>query len=198
SIDSRLNLLTATILELQEALSSYEITSRELVQLYLGRIDKVNHKGPELNAVIEINPDALRIAEQLDKERRKRNDKSRSLLYGIPILVKDNIATYGKMNTTAGSFALLGSKVPRDATIIDLLIRAGAIILGKTNLSEWANFRSYNVTRNGWSARGNITRSAYVEDGETSGSSSGSAVAVSIGLCSVALGENIDLCYISN
>ncbi|CAF4566595.1 unnamed protein product, partial [Didymodactylos carnosus] len=142
--------------------NSYEITSRQLVELYLKRIDDVNHKGPELNAVIEINPDALEIAEQLDKERIKFNDKSRSLLHGIPILVKDNIATYDKLNTTCGSHALLGSKVPRDATVIDRLKRAGAIILGKTNLSEWANFRSFNVTRDGWSARGGITRSAYI------------------------------------
>ncbi|RUO95916.1 amidase signature domain-containing protein [Jimgerdemannia flammicorona] len=184
-----IDLLNADINQLQKLLSTGKLTSVELVKMYLERIDKVNKKGPALNAIIETNPDAIAIARRLDIERKMKGP--RGPLHGIPILVKDNIATFDKMNTTAGSFALLGSKVPRDAHVIAKLRRAGAIILGKTNLSEWANFRSSNNT-NGWSARGGQTKSAYVLNGDPCGSSSGSGVATSIGLAAVSLGTETD------
>ncbi|CAF1207123.1 unnamed protein product [Rotaria sordida] len=170
-----------------DAMHNNKITSKQLVELYLQRIDQVNLKGPSLHALIETNPDALTIAHRLDHERNRRGK-----LHGIPIIVKDNMATYDKLNTTAGSYALLGSKVSRDAFVVQQLRKAGAIILGKASLSEWSNFRSLVVPRNGVSGRGGVSKSAYVTDGDPSGSSSGSAIAVSIGLCTVALGTETD------
>ena len=140
-----------------EDLSACRYSSSDLVRWYLNRIDAVNQQGSHpLHAVIETNPDALDIADALDEERRING--SRSYLHGIPILIKDSIATDDKMETTAGSLALVGSRVPRDAFIVQKLRQAGAIILGKASLSEWSNIRSENGTRGGWSARGGASR----------------------------------------
>ena len=150
---------------------------------YLARIEEVN---PILNAVIEINPDALTIAASLDEQRK--TGKVIGPLHGVPILLKDNIATFDKMNTTAGSFSLLGAKVTQDSTMAAKLRKAGVIILGKANLSQWANYRSSNST-NGWTSRGGQTTGAYYPMQDPSGSSSGSAVSSSIGLAMAALGS---------
>lgn len=182
-----------TIAEIQEALQAGELSSVQLVEAYLRRIRELN---PLLRAVIELNPDALQQAERADRQRRRFKKKgwSRHIiggLQGIPVLLKDNIATRDKLNTTAGSYALLGSKVPKDASVVARLRRAGAIILGKANLSEWANFRSSNPS-NGWSARGGQTKNPYVLSADPSGSSTGSAVAVAANLVAVALGTETD------
>jgi amidase len=174
-----------TIDELQRKMAAGELTARALASAYLERIAEVDRSGPKLNAVIELNPDALAIAEQLDAERRA--GKVRGPLHGIPILIKDNIATLDQMQTTAGSLALVGSRPPRDAHVVVRLRAAGAVILGKTNLSEWANFRGTGST-SGWSARGGQTRNPYALDRNPSGSSSGSAAAVSANLCVAAIG----------
>ncbi|CAF4806362.1 unnamed protein product [Rotaria sp. Silwood1] len=179
--------ITATIKSLAEDLSACRYSSFDLVRWYLTRIDAVNRKGfYPLHAVIETNPDALMIAEMLDQERHIFG--SRSLLHGIPILIKDNIATNDKMETTAGSLALVGSRVPRDAFIVERLRQAGAIILGKTSLTEWSNYKSDSSTREGWSARGGLSSSAYVANGDPSGSSSGSAISTSAGLSAATIG----------
>jgi amidase len=149
--------ITASIKTLAEDLAACRYSSSDLIRWYLSRIDAVNRQGSHpLHAVIETNPDALDIADALDQERRING--SRSYLHGIPILVKDNIATDDKMETTAGSLALVGSRVPRDAFTIQKLRQAGAIILGKSSLTEWANIKSENGTRGGWSARGGLSR----------------------------------------
>jgi amidase len=179
----------ATITGLQEKMESGELTSVQLTTAYLARIAEVDRAGPKLNAVIELNPDALAIAEQLDAERKA--GKVRGPLHGIPILLKDNIATADKMETTAGSLALVGAKPPRDATLVRQLRAAGAVILGKTNLSEWANFRG-EKSISGWSGRGGQTRNPYALDRSPSGSSSGSAAAVAANLCVVAVGTETD------
>jgi amidase len=145
----------ATITELQKKMESGKLTARSIVEEYLDRIKRIDKEGPELNAIIELNPDALTIADSLDDERR--TEGSRGPLHGIPILLKDNIDTADKMMTTAGSLALEGSTPSQDAFIVQRLRAAGAIILGKTNLSEWANFRSTQST-SGWSRRGGLTR----------------------------------------
>jgi amidase len=179
-----------SIPELQAAMASGELTSKQLVMGYLNRIDSLNRL---LHSVIETNPDAISIAEDLDRERRRGH--VRGPLHGIPILVKDNIATDDRMETTAGSFALVGSQVPADAVIIQRLRDAGAVILGKANLGEWANFRGSDIAYPlavGWSARGGNTINAY-DLGYTSwGSSSGSANGVAANLCSVAVGTETD------
>ena len=175
----------ATIDELQRQMAAGELTARQLTAAYLARIKEIDQSGPKLRAVIEINPEALAIAEQRDAERRA--GKVRGPLHGIPILIKDNIATADRMETTAGSLALVGARPPRDAFIVTRLRDAGAVILGKTNLSEWANFRGSNST-SGWSGRGGQTRNPYALDRNPSGSSSGSAVAVSANLCVAAIG----------
>ncbi|CAF0897399.1 unnamed protein product [Rotaria sordida] len=181
------DLLTASISSLARDLSNCRYSSTDLVRWYLMRIDAVNRRGSHpLYAVIETNPDALMIANTLDQQRQSTGP--RSSLHGIPILVKDNVATNDKMQTTAGSLALIGARVVRDAHVVDRLRQAGAIILGKTSLSEWSNFRSMNKSREGWSPRGGPASSAYVANGDPSGSSSGSAVAVSAGLCAAAVG----------
>lgn len=154
---------------------------------YLARIAEVN---PILHAVNEVNPDALAIAADLDAKRAAGT--TLGPLHGIPILIKDNIATADKMNNTAGSFALLGAKVPRDSTLAAKLRKAGAIILGKTNLSQWANYRSSNSS-NGWTAIGGQTYGAYYPNMDPSGSSSGSGVSSSIGLALAALGSEVCL-----
>lgn len=174
-------LLEATLDELRHGLDSHRFTSVDLTKAYLARIHEVN---AQLHAVNEINPDALKIAAQLDKSRSQGN---LGPLHGIPVLIKDNIATHDKMNNTAGSYALLGAKVPEDSTIAAKLRKAGAIILGKANLSQWANFRSDN-TSNGWTAIGGQTIGPYYPGQDPSGSSSGSGVSSAIGLAWACLG----------
>jgi amidase len=178
-----------TIAELQELMASGKETSESLVAAYLKRIEEIDRGGPRLNAVIETNPDALAIARELDRERREKGP--RGPLHGIPVLIKDNIDTADLMETTAGSLALLGSKPVRDAFVAGRLRAAGAVILGKTNLSEWANFRSSHST-SGWSGRGGQTRNPYALDRNPSGSSSGSAAAVSANLTAIAVGTETD------
>ncbi len=178
-----------TIGHLSSAMSSGRLTAASLARQYLRRIHDLDKSGPKLNSVIELNPDAISIAEALDFERRKSG--SRGPLHGIPILIKDNIATRDKMQTTAGSLALVGAVPPSDAFLVKRLRAAGAVILGKTNMTEWANFRSTHAT-SGWSSRGGLTLSPYLLDRNPSGSSSGSAVAVSANLCAVAVGTETD------
>ena len=183
-----------TIAQLQEGLRSGRYTSVALVDRYIARIEELNLKQPELRAVLEINPDAHAIAEALDAERKKK--RARGPLHGIPILLKDNIGTADKMTTTAGSLALEGSIPARDAFIAARLRAAGAVLLGKTNLSEWANFRSDRST-SGWSSRGGQCRNPYALDRCPSGSSSGSAVAAAANLCAAAVGSETDGSIIS-
>lgn len=174
---------------LQAGLHYGRWTSRRLVDLYAERIRNLDKTGPALHAIIEFNPDAARIADELDAERRASGP--RSALHGIPVLLKDNIDTGDAMMTSAGSLALATAPAPRDAYIVERLRQAGAIILGKTNLSEWANFRSTKST-SGWSARGGQCRNPYVLDRNPCGSSSGSAVAISASLAAVAVGTETD------
>jgi amidase len=174
-----------TISQLQAKMERAELTSRAVTQLYLDQISKIDKNGPMLNAVIEINPDALSIAAVLDEERKK--GKLRGPLHGIPILIKDNINTADKMQTTAGAIALEGNIAESDAFLVKQLRNAGAVILGKTNLSEWANFRSTRSS-SGWSSRGGQTRNPYILDRSPCGSSSGSGVAVAANLCAVSVG----------
>jgi amidase len=178
-----------TIGSLREKLASGKYTSEQLVQLYLKRIEEIDATGPQLNSVIEINPDAVAIAVEMDIEMK--SGKSRGPLHGIPILIKDNIDTADKMQTTAGSLALEGNIASKDAFVVKKLREAGAIIIGKTNLSEWANFRS-TQSCSGWSSRGGQTKNAYILDHNPCGSSAGSGVAVSANLCVVAVGTETD------
>jgi amidase len=178
-----------TISELQSMMTAGELTSRRLVELYLERIDAIDRNGPKVNSVIETNPDALAIALLLDNERRR--GKTRGPLHGIPILIKDNIDTHDRMQTTSGSLALEGHFAPRDAFIVRKLRSAGAVIFGKTNLSEWANFRGKHSV-SGWSSRGGLTRNPYVLDRTACGSSSGSGAAVAANLCAAAIGTETD------
>lgn len=178
-----------TIDSLQQKMRDGSYTSRQITELYLKRIELIDKNGPKLNSVIEINPDALAIADAMDKERKA--GKIRSAMHGIPVLIKDNIDTADKMETTAGALALVGNRAPKDAFIVSQLRKAGAVILGKTNLSEWANFRSTRST-SGWSSRGGQTHNPYILNRNPSGSSSGSAVAVSANLCAVSIGTETD------
>lgn len=164
-------------------------TSRRLVELYLVRIGEVDRVAGGVNAVIELNPDALAIAERCDAERRE--GRARGPLHGIPVMIKDNIDSGDRMMTTAGSLALLGSRAPRDAFILARLREAGAVLIGKTNLSEWANYRA-DRSSSGWSGRGRQTRNPYALDRNPCGSSSGSAAAVSANLCAVTIGTETD------
>jgi amidase len=186
SLATAANFIEATIPELQELMSSGMLTSVQLTTSYLERIATFN---PLLHAVIETNPDALTIAAALDAERQ--SGRLRGPLHGIPILVKDNLATADKMQTTAGSLALVGSMVPSDSVVVNRLRAAGAVILGKANLSEWANFRG-NAPFNGWSARGGFTRDPYLLSFDPCGSSSGSAVAAATNLCAATVGTETD------
>lgn len=179
----------ATISGLQEGMAEGRFTARDLVLRYSERIEAIDRGGPRLRSVIEVNPDAEAIAAALDAERRVRG--ARGPLHGIPVLLKDNIDTGDRMQTTAGSLALLGSRPARDAFVAQRLREAGAVILGKANLSEWANIRSHRSV-SGWSARGGQTRHPYVLTHNPCGSSSGSAVAVSASLCVAALGTETD------
>jgi amidase len=174
-----------SITDLQARMQSGKSTARDLCQQYLARIAEINTKGPAINAVIEVNPDALTLADTLDKERKA--GKLRGPMHGIPVLIKDNIDTGDKMQTTAGALALAGNHAAKDAFVAQQLRAAGAIILGKTNLSEWANFRSTH-SASGWSSRGGQTHNPYVLDRTPSGSSAGSGSAASASLCAAAVG----------
>lgn len=179
----------ATIAQLQERMQSGRATARSLAEQYIARIEAIDRGGPALRSVLELNPDALDIADQLDAERKARGP--RGPLHGVPLLLKDNIATADRMMTTAGSLALAGVKPPKDAFLVARLRQAGAVILGKTNLSEWANFRSTRST-SGWSGRGGQTRNPYALDRNPSGSSSGSGAAVAANLAAAAIGTETD------
>src|SRR3954469_4205976 len=185
----RFDLEEATIAVLQQRMQSGQETSRSLVDKYLARIEALDRSGPALHSVLEVNPDARTIADQLDAERK--SGRTRGPMHGIPILIKDNIATADRMMTTAGSLALAGAKPPKDAFIVTRLRDAGAVILGKTNLSEWANFRSTHST-SGWSGRGGQTRNPYALDRNPSGSSSGSGAATAANLAAAAVGTETD------
>ena len=189
----------ATITDIQRRTTAGELSAHSLVQAYLARIDEIDdscsrtacekQKATGLNAVIEINPGALAIADELDKERKSKGP--RGPMHGIPVLIKDNIDTADAMQTTAGSLVLVGSKPAQDSAVARKLRDAGAVIVGKTNLSEWANIRSSHST-SGWSGRGGQTKNPYALDRNPCGSSSGSGAAVSANLCTVAVGTETD------
>jgi amidase len=184
-IAPEVNLDEFTVVDLQEKMQSGELTSKAITEFYLKKIDQIDKHGPTINAVIELNPDALSIAAQLDLERS--GNKVRGPLHGIPVLIKDNINTGDQMFTTAGSIALEGNRSAKDAFIISKLRESGAVLLGKTNLSEWANFRSTRSS-SGWSSRGGQTKNPYALERNPCGSSSGSGAAVSANLCAIAIG----------
>jgi amidase len=179
----------ASVAQLQQWMQERRYTSRRLVDLYLDRIAKIDRSGPSLKSVIETNPEAQSIADALDAERKAKGP--RGPLHGIPVLIKDNIDTADRMSTTAGSLALEGSIAPRDAFVVERLRRAGAVILGKTNLSEWANFRSTKST-SGWSARGGQVKNAYILDRNPCGSSSGTGTAIAANLSAIGVGTETD------
>jgi amidase len=178
-----------TIADFQSGLASGKFTSRSITENYLARIEAVDKNGPGVNSVIEINPDALALAEAADKARQ--SGSTRGPLHGIPVLIKDNIDTADRMQTTAGSLALFGSRPAQDAFVAQKLRAAGAVVLGKTNLSEWANIRSAHST-SGWSGRGGLTRNPYALDRNACGSSSGTGAAVAANLCVVGVGTETD------
>jgi amidase len=178
-----------TIAELQSGFASGKYSAHNLTEKYLSRISEIDQHGPMLNSIIELNPDALAIADALDKERKEKG--ARGPLHGIPVVIKDNIDTADKMQTTAGSLALLGSNAPKDSFVAQKLRAAGAVILGKTNLSEWANIRSSHST-SGWSGRGGLTKNPYSLDRNPCGSSSGTGAGVSANLCVVGVGTETD------
>lgn len=186
--------LETSIAQLQRAMTERKLSALALTKAYLERIEKLDRRGPSIHSVIELNPDALDIARDSDKQRKSGD--VRGPLHGIPILLKDNIDSGDRMATTAGSLALAGTTSPRDAFLVSRLREAGAIILGKTNLSEWANFRS-NGSTSGWSARGGLTRNPYALDRNASGSSSGSGAAVAANFCAAAIGTETDGSIIS-
>ena len=178
-----------SISSLQEKMAAGQYTSEQIANLYLRRIEELDKKGPVLNSVIELNPDAISIARAMDAERKA--GKTRGPLHGIPILIKDNIDTGDKMQTTAGALAMEGHVAATDAFVVKKLRQAGVVVLGKTNLSEWANFRSSHSC-SGWSSRGGQTKNPYILDHNPCGSSSGSGVAVAANLCAVAVGTETD------
>ncbi|MBT1702408.1 amidase [Chryseosolibacter indicus] len=182
---AKFELSEATVMDLQRMMEEGKYTAQRIAELYIRRIQEVDKDGPRLNSVIEINPEAIQIATQLDEERK--SGKVRGPLHGIPVLIKDNIDTGDKMMTTAGSLALNGHHAMHDAFLVKKLREAGAVILGKTNLSEWANFRSTRSS-SGWSSRGGQTKNPYVLNRNPCGSSSGSGTAVSANLCTIAIG----------
>ena len=178
-----------TIAALQDGMKSGEYTARSIAEKYLARIDAIDRNGPAIRSVIETNPDALAIADELDKERKAKG--ARGPLHGIPVLIKDNIDTADRMMTTAGSLALVGSKPPKDSYVVKKLREAGAVILGKTNPSEWANIRS-NHSTSGWSGRGGLTKNPYALDRNPCGSSSGTGAGISANLGGVGIGTETD------
>ncbi len=178
-----------TVADLQKRMQSGQDTAKSLVNKYLARIEQLDQHGPALNCMIEINPEALAIAEALDVERSKTGP--RGSLHGVPVLIKDNIGTADQMTTTAGSLALEGSIPARDSFVAARLREAGAVILGKTNLSEWANFRS-TKSSSGWSARGGQGKNPYALDRSPSGSSSGTGGAIAANYGAVGLGSETD------
>ena len=178
-----------TVAQLRQMMESGEQTARSIAESYLQRIEQIDKQGPAINAVIELNPDGLEIADALDVERKEQGP--RSPMHGVPVLIKDNIDTADRMTTTAGSLALEGSIPPRDSFVSQRLREGGALILGKTNLSEWANFRSSRST-SGWSSRGGQTKNPYALDRNPCGSSSGSGAAAAASLCAVAIGTETD------
>lgn len=187
--DDHFVLNEVTIDILQQKMKSGDYTSRSITELYLKRINDIDKAGPKLNAVIQVNPDALSIADAMDKERK--SGKIRGPLHGIPVLIKDNIDTGDKMITSAGALAIADNIARQDAFIVQKLRNAGAVLLGKTNLSEWANFRSEHST-SGWSSRGGQTKCPYILDRNPSGSSAGSGSAASANLCAIAIGTETD------
>ena len=178
-----------SITELAAGMAQGKYTAHALVEKYLARIAEIDQQGPQLKSVLEVNPDALAIANKLDQERKQ--GRVRGPLHGVPVLIKDNLDTADRMQTSAGSLALLGSRPPQDSFVAQKLREAGAVILGKTNLSEWANIRSAHST-SGWSGRGGLTRNPYALDRNPCGSSSGSGAAVAASLCAVAVGTETD------
>ncbi|KAI8543872.1 hypothetical protein RHMOL_Rhmol08G0252700 [Rhododendron molle] len=192
-VSNEFSIREASVHDIRIAFEQDKLTSRKLVEFYLREIERLN---PVLRAVIEVNPDALDLADKADQERKAKAPVSKSWLHGIPVLLKDNIATKDKLNTTAGSYALLGSVVPRDAGVVAKLRKAGSIILGKASLSEWANFRSSDSS-NGWSARGGQAVCPYVKSADPSGSSTGSAISVAANMAAVSLGTETDGSIIS-
>src|SRR6516162_4730785 len=179
-----------TIPELQDAMNSGKFTAHSLVEKYNSRIEEIDKRGPAVNAVIELNPDAEAIADALDQERKAKG--ARGPLHGIPVLIKDNLDTADRMMTTAGSLALVGCpKPPKDSFVAMKLRQAGAVILGKTNLSEWANIRSSHST-SGWSGRGGLTHNPYSLDRNACGSSSGSGAAASANFAAISFGSETD------
>jgi amidase len=189
-----LDVVEASIADLQKAMTAGKATSKAITQAYIARIKAIDKAGPRINSVIVVNPDAIAIAAALDKERREKGP--RGPLHGIPILIKDNVATGDRMPTTAGSLALKGVRANRDAFVVERLRAAGAVILGKTNLSEWANIRSTRST-SGWSAVGGLTRNPYALDRNTSGSSSGTGASISASLAAAGIGTETDGSIIS-
>ena len=178
-----------TITELQDGMKSGRFTARSLVEKYTKRIEDIDKRGPAVNAIIEMNPDALSIAQELDRERKTKGP--RGPLHGIPVLIKDNINTADRMMTTAGSLALVGSKPAKDAFVAQKLRAAGAVILGKTNLSEWANIRSSHST-SGWSGRGGLTKNPYALNRNPCGSSSGTGAGISANMAAAGIGTETD------
>jgi amidase len=178
-----------TISGLQDGMKSGKFTARSLVEMYSERIAEIDKSGPAINSILELNPDAISIADSLDQERKAKGP--RGPLHGVPVLIKDNIDTADRMMTTAGSLALVGSKPPQDSFVARKLRSAGAVILGKTNLSEWANIRSSHST-SGWSGRGGLTRNPYALDRNPCGSSSGTGAGISANLCAVGIGTETD------
>jgi amidase len=180
-----------TIADLQDGMKSGKFTARSLVEKYSARIEEIdkNKNGPAINSIIELNPDAFSIADSLDHERKAKGP--RGPLHGVPVLIKDNIDTEDKMMTTAGSLALVGSKPLQDSFVAQKLRAAGAVILGKTNLSEWANIRCSHST-SGWSGRGGLTKNPYALDRNPCGSSSGTGAGISANLCAIGIGTETD------
>ena len=189
AVPSSFPLEEATAAQLQDWMTSGRYTARQITQMYLKRIDEIDRQGPALHAVIEVNPDALTIADALDDERTAKGP--RGPLHGIPVLIKDNIDTGDRMQTTAGSLALEGTPAPKDAFLVERLRRAGVVILGKTNLSEWANFRSTHST-SGWSGRGGQVKNPYALDRNPCGSSSGTGAAIAANLAAIGVGTETD------
>jgi amidase len=178
-----------TVSDLQDGMKSGKFTAHSLVEKYSARIAEIDKQGPAINSVLELNPDALSIADAFDQERKTKGP--RGPMHGVPVLIKDNIDTADRMMTTAGSLALVGSKPQRDSFVAQRLRSAGAVILGKTNLSEWANIRSSHST-SGWSGRGGLTKNPYALDRNPCGSSSGTGAGISANLCAVGIGTETD------